>query len=174
MSFCFVACGTKGNEDNTPKTSLELLENVWNSYSSTEKFYAVGGDSSKENQCENGPGKYSLDKKENLLLRFCINETAAEEIDDAASLMHMMLVNNFTAVSLHIKNSDSIQNVADMIRTEILNKKWIDGFPEKWFICSVGDYLVSAFGLEEFTDTFALHISEVYPNMQVIYSENIL
>lgn len=171
LIFSFAACSAP--KENGPESALILLENVWAKYEDTEKFAAGGGDFSAENQKMDAPGKYGLEDKEALMSTFCLDEKTADLVDDAASLMHMMLANNFTAVSLHVSSSADVNKVADSLKENLANNRWLCGFPEKMYIATVDDYVVSVFGAADLLDTFDGHLKEVYTNTEVLYDEPI-
>ena len=166
----FAAC-TKQNGENgtTPpsaaakeqaKSSLEILEKVWSKYSTDEKFPATGG---SEKQMKDGmPGKFDVSDAEALDFELGFPKAQASEIDDAASLMHMLNQNSFSCGVYHVKDSANAEALAGKIKENILARQWLCGFPEKLVILTVGNYIVSVFGAAELTDTFTAKLSAEY------------
>ena len=166
----FAAC-TKQNGENgttTPsaaakeqaKSALEILEKVWSKYSNDEKFPATGG--SEKQMKEDMPGKFDVSDAEALDFELGFPKANASEIDDAASLMHMLNQNSFSCGVYHVKDSANVEALAGKIKENILARQWMCGFPEKLVILSVGNYIVSVFGAAELTDTFTAKLSAEY------------
>ena len=174
----FAAC-TKQNGENgttTPsaaakeqaKSALEILEKVWSKYSTDEKFPATGG--SEKNMKDGMPGKFDVADGEALDFELGFPKAQAADINDAASLMHMLNQNNFSCGVFHVKNSGDTAALAGKIRDNILNRQWLCGFPEKLVILTVGDYIVSVFGAAELTDTFTAKLSAEYSSAKQLFN----
>ena len=174
----FAAC-TKQNGENgttTPsaaakeqtKSALEILEKVWSKYSTDEKFPATGG--SEKNIKDGMPGKFDVADGESLDFELGFPKAQAAEINDAASLMHMLNQNTFSCGVFHVKNSGDTAALAGKIRDNILNRQWLCGFPEKLVILTVGDYIVSVFGAAELTDTFTAKLSAEYSSAKQLFN----
>ena len=46
--------------------------------------------------------------------------------------------------------------------------------PEKMVVISVGNYVISAFGLGDIIDTFKAEVSEAYPSASVLFEEAVM
>ena len=103
MSLSLVACGnktdSKGDQPAAPDSALDLLEKVWSTYTDDEKFPTSGGDYSEANSKEDAPGVYDLTDRAAVDSALGLPETA--KVDQAASLVHMMNQNTFTAAAYH-------------------------------------------------------------------------
>ena len=101
LVLSLTACGSKNNHSGdkpaTPTSALNILETVWNTYGEDEKFSVVGGDFSEANLKEDAPGVFDLKDRALADSELGLPETAA--VDEAASLVHMMNANTFTAAS---------------------------------------------------------------------------
>lgn len=150
-----------------PQSALEILEKVWSKYSTSDKFPATGG--SEKNMKEDMPGKFDVADAEALDFELGFPKAQASEIDDAASLMHMLNQNNFSCGVYHVKNSGSAEALAGKIKENIFGRQWLCGFPEKLVILTVGDYIVSVFGAAELTDTFIAKLSAEYSSTKQIF-----
>ena len=139
---------------------MEILEKVWSKYSNDEKFPATGG--SEKQMKEDMPGKFDVSDAEALDFELGFPKAQASEIDDAASLMHMLNQNSFSCGVYHVKDSANVEALAGKIKENILARQWMCGFPEKLVILSVGNYIVSVFGAAELTDTFTAKLSAEY------------
>ena len=177
MVLSLAACTDKGSEGgatspsgaqtNQPKSALEILEKVWSKYSADEKFSATGG--SEKHMKEDKPGKFDVSDAEALDFELGFPKAQASEIDDAASLMHMLNQNNFSCGVYHVKDSGNAEALAGKIKENILARQWLCGFPEKLVILTVGDYIVSVFGAGELTDTFVAKLSAEYSSAKQLF-----
>ena len=118
---------------------------------------------------EDKPGKFDVSDAEALDFELGFPKANASEIDDAASLMHMLNQNNFSSGVYHIKGSGNAEALAGKIKENILARQWLCGFPEKLVILTVGDYIVSVFGAGELTDTFAAKLSAEYSSTKQLF-----
>lgn len=148
------------DQKGQPQSALEILEKVWSKYSNDEKFPATGG--SEKQMKEDMPGKFDVSDAEALDFELGFPKAQASEIDDAASLMHMLNQNSFSCGVYHVKDSANVEALAGKIKENILARQWMCGFPEKLVILSVGNYIVSVFGAAELTDTFTAKLSAEY------------
>ena len=177
LVFSFAACAKKeGTESssspsdvqtNQPKSALEILEKVWGKYTADDKFPATGG--SEKHMKEDKPGKFDVSDAEALDFELGFPKANASEIDDAASLMHMLNQNNFSCGVYHVKDSGNVEALAGKIKENILARQWLCGFPEKLVILTVGDYIVSVFGAGELTDTFVSKLSAEYSSAKQLF-----
>ena len=177
MALSLAACTDKGSEGgatppsgaqtNQPKSALEILEKVWSKYSTDEKFPATGG--SEKHMKEDMPGKFDVSDAEALDFELGFPKANASEIDDAASLMHMLNQNNFSCGVYHVKDSGNVEALAGKIKENILARQWLCGFPEKLVILTIGDYIVSVFGASELTDTFVAKLSAEYSSAKQLF-----
>ena len=177
MVLSLAACTDKGSEGgatspsgaqtNQPKSALEILEKVWSKYSTDEEFSATGG--SGKHMKDGMPGKFDVSDAEALDFELGFPKAQASEIDDAASLMHMLNQNNFSCGVYHVKDSGNAEALAGKIKENILARQWLCGFPEKLVILTVGDYIVSVFGAGELTDTFVAKLSAEYSSAKQLF-----
>ena len=153
--------------------ATELLTKVWDTYEEAELFPVGGGDF--DNVVADAPGKYDVSKTVDMDSVLGLPESSAGLIDDAASMMHMMNANTFTAGAFHLKDAGEQQALADALKDNIMNRQWICGFPDTLIIVSVGnEYLVSAFGNAEIIETFKTKLLSQYEMAQVVYEESLV
>ncbi len=173
LTLSLTACGKKSDTggDRSPEVSsaLGLLEAVWNTYGEDEKFSVVGGDYSEANMKEDAPGAYDLTDRAAADSALGLPETAM--VDQAASLVHMMNANTFTAAAYHC--TDDPAAMAAALRDNIQQRQWMCGFPNKLIVAVTGEYVVSVFGDEELVDTFASHYGGIFGASTVVYDEAI-
>ena len=178
MVLSFAACVKQNGENGTTtpsdiqkgqaKSALEILEKVWSKYSTDEKFPATGG--SEKHMKEDMPGKFDETEAEALDVELGFPKAKASEIDDAASLMHMLNQNNLSCGVYHVKSSGNAETLAGKMKENILARQWLCGFPEKLVILTVGDYIVSVFGAAEMTDTFTAKLSAEYGSAKQLFN----
>lgn len=180
MLLTLVACGN-GSKDTTAngeettasqavesKDPLTVLQTVWTSYGDDEKFAVAGGDMSEENSKMDEPGVFSLENKEELDATLGLSAEAAEKVDSAASLVHMMNANTFTCGAFKVKNAGDVASLADLLKDNILKRQWMCGFPDKLVVASVDDVVLAFFGKNDNIDTFKAKLTAAYASAEVI------
>ena len=180
MLLTLVACGngskdtTANGEETTASQAIEskdpltVLQTVWASYGDDEKFAVAGGDMSEENSKMDEPGVFSLENKEELDATLGLSAEAAEKVDSAASLVHMMNANTFTCGAFKVKNADDVASLAEMLKDNILKRQWMCGFPDKLVVASVDDVVLAFFGKNDNIDTFKAKLTAAYASAEVI------
>ncbi len=189
MAMSLVACGKDKEAENGKTTvttteaateatveitdSLEIFTTVWATYGDEEKFSIAGGD--YNNSVMDAPGKFNITDTESLDSMLGVPADAATYIDDAASMMHMMNANTFTAGAYHVSDAANQQAFCDSLKENIMNRQWMCGFPDTLIIVAVGDnYVVSAFGNAEIIETFKSKLTTEYPVAAVLYEESLV
>ncbi len=177
LTISLTACGGgkdtgTTNDDTEGKTAVDILTDVLAVYEEDEKFAIAGGD--YENMVQDAPGKVNVSDGETLDSLLGFPADSAGLIDDAASMMHMMNQNTFTAGVYHVTDEGDVQAVADAVKENIKNRQWICGFPDDLVVYSVGaNYVVAAFGAEEVVDDFEDNLEEVYKSAKNLYDEDL-
>ena len=147
--------------------ALNILTTVWATYGADESFAVAGGDST--NMSFEGPAACDPTNSADLDSLFGFPASQIEKIDDAASMMHAMNQNTFTAGVYHLVDAADMQTVADELKTNILGRQWMCGFPETLIIVSVDDYVISAFGNGDVIETFKNKLTAAYENAVVLH-----
>ncbi len=172
MVLSFAACGSKDNGSVEVKDALEILTNTWAAHADDEKFAIAGGDYT--NSVMDAPGSFGIEDVEAIDSMLGVPADAAALIDDAASMMHMMNQNTFTAGSYHLKDAKDQKAFADSVKENIMGRQWMCGFPDTLIIVSVGsEYIVSAFGNAEVIENFKTKLTETYSVAEVMYEESL-
>lgn len=159
-------------DSNGESDANALLTTVWGSYTEDEKFSVAGGD--YNHPVEDAPGAFDITDTASLSSMLVLPETAAADIDDAASLIHMMNANTFTCGAFHVTDSEKVSTVADALRDAISSRHWMCGFPDKFVIITYGQYVVSVFGAEDLVNTFRDKFTAAYADAAIAYEEAIL
>lgn len=152
--------------------ATDLLTQVWSSYEEADKFPVGGGD--YDNIVMDAPGKYDVSKAEEMDSVLGLPQSSATMIDDAASLMHMMNANTFTAGVYHVADVANQDAVVDSLKDNIMNRQWMCGFPDTLIVAKVGEeYVVSAFGNAEIIETFKNKLSTQFELTDIVYEESL-
>lgn len=161
------------NDAKAPKSALNLLNTVWNSYKEADKFPAVGGDFSEANTKDDAPGKFSISDKDALESDLAVPTDAAGKLSSAASLTHMMNLNTFTAASFKIKDKSDVKDFAKAMKDSLQTRHWLCGFPDKFVIITVDRYVVSVFGAADLVDTFKSKTLKAYSGAKVYCEQSL-
>lgn len=156
------------NEEEPVYVPLDVLTTVWLNYPEDAKFAAAGG------EVMDGPGALTGDfatpeAMDNLL---GIPQSEAEKISEPACLMHMMNANTFTSGAYTVADGDR-EAIAKSVNDNIMNRQWMCGIPDKMFVATIGDCIISAFGNGEIMDQFKTTLTECYPDTVFVYENNI-
>lgn len=139
-------------------SALDILNAAWSGMSDDDKFPAVGGDFSEENMVSDAPGKYALTDSAEADRTLGLPTDWFDKVDDAASLIHMMNTNTFTCGAFHAASADDAASLAAALKTNILARRWMCGFPDKVVILTADEYVISIFGYTDLVDTFAAQL----------------
>lgn len=154
LVFSFAGCASKpaaSSSEAVPAyaSSLEVFNAMWEK---VETKFPVFGGKQDENAVMDAPGKYDMADKDGLSYLLLIPESVQANIDDVASMVHMMNANTFTGAVLHLKAGTAADAAKD-IESAVMGNQFMCGFPEKLVILSVGDYVFYAFGNGEAVDS---------------------
>ena len=127
----------------------------------------------EENLTDGAPGKYTLDDASNVEYALSLPSAQFDNVDSAASLMHMMNANTFTCAAFHVKEGVEVEEFTKAVRDFIQAKQWMCGFPEKVAVYVVGECVVSCYGHNPLMESFKNHLTEAYPDVSVVYYEDI-
>lgn len=151
--------------------ATELLVNIWAAFDESQKFAVAGGDA--ENAVMDAPGAFSTADAEALDATLAVPADAAAYIDEAASLMHMMNANTFTAGAFHVKDAANQAAFVEALKTNVLNRQWMCGFPDTLVIYTIGEYVVSAFGEATNIENLKANIVTAYADAVLAAEENL-
>ncbi len=167
--------GSTGGSSAAPASALEILQTVWDTYGEEEKFFSMGGsydeDESKNNAVENAPGNYDL-ANAGMTATLLVPDDRLSSVDQAASLMHGMLANNFTCGAFHV--TQDAEGFAKAVQKNMADNQWLCGAPERALVVTIGkDYVVAAFGSEDILSTWKQKLTAAYPHGKIIADEAI-
>ncbi len=161
---------TEGTEANVASNGAStVLTNIWNKVPEESRFFAMGGD--MNNMVDGAPGVYSLED-EGLTSTLLIPTDQIANVDEAASLVHAMMLNNFTAGMFHVIGDASA--FADAMYNAISANPWICGTPEKLIVAIIdSEYVLACFGINDAINPFESALTAAYANADVKYNEAI-
>ena len=180
MACSLVACGKEDKKENTEATeeavqitdSLEVLTTVWGSYEDADKFPVAGGD--YNNSVMDAPGTFDVSDTVSLDAMLGVPEASAALVDGAASIMHMMNANTFTAGVYHVADSANQADFCTALKDNIMNRQWMCGFPDTLIVVTIGnEYVVSAFGAADVIETFKTKLTTEYPMAEIMFEESL-
>ena len=180
MMLSLAACGTKKAEETTPATteapavtvesSLAVLESIWALYGDDEKFAVIGGN--VESPVDGAPGNYDMAYAENLTWNLLVPADQLANIDEAATMIHMMNANTFTCGVVHLTEGTDAAAFAQVMRDAIQGNMWMCGFPETLTVATVGgEYVLIAFGVNDAMNPFMTHFNEAYADANILFNE---
>lgn len=176
LAVSMIACGSKPEESESAqvevKDALEILTTAWDNFDEANKFSIGGG--GYNNMTMDEPGVVDPADTDSLTGLLSFPAESTDMIDDAASMMHAMNANTFTAAAYHVVEGASQQDLADALKDSIMNTQWICGFPEVLLIAGVGDdYVVTCIGNTALVEEFKTQVTAVY-GAAVIYEESLM
>lgn len=173
LVFTLVACGNGNQKGAADETTVEILKKVWEAYPEEGKFPVGGG--TPDAVIMDEPGSVNVNDAEALDSILGFPQASIALLEDAASLMHMMNVNTFTAGAYRISEPDETEMLIADMQDNIMNRQWICGFPDTLIIVQIGeDVLISAFGNAEAIETFKTTIQDVYKGAEVVCEESLI
>ena len=151
----------------TIESATEILENVWALFGDDEKFFTMGGD--YETMVDNAPGAVKDTGFMNGTL--LVPEAELANVTDCASLVHGMMLNNFTCGAFKVTDAAAF---AETMHGVISTNPWMCGMPEKMVIATIGgEYVVAMFGVNDAVNPFEEKLVAAYPDAVIVYSEAI-
>lgn len=185
MALSMAACGAENADPTTPDveeptapaveapaSALEVLEKVWALYADGEKFPVMGGN--PEGGAMDAPANWDMAYAENLTYSLLIPAEQMANVDDAATMIHMMNANTFTSGVVHLAEGTDVAAFTTLMHDTIATNPWICGFPEKMLIADLGgNYVLIAFGVNDAMGPFQTHFAEAYADAAIVYDEAI-
>lgn len=174
MAFVLLAgCGGQPSMEETGeaapqyKDALEALNAITGVYKEGELFSLYGGD--QENAVMDAPGKFDITKTEEMNLVLGLPESEAANIEDAASMVHMMNANTFTGAAYRLKDGTDTEQFAEAVKDNILARQWMCGQPDTLVMIDAGGgYVVTAFGEAEIMELFKTNALSALTGAEVI------
>lgn len=175
MVFILSGCGDKQKtpeesgegKESAYEKAVDILNEVVKLYGEDEMFAMYGGN--QENAVMDAPGEFDVSKTEELKMTLGLPAEQAENIDDAASMVHMMNANTFTGAVYHLKEGTDLTAFTDAVKENILATQWLCGQPDTLIIMDVdGQYVITAYGEAGIMEIFKNHALSALDGSQVI------
>lgn len=181
MVLSMAACGNTNDAGSTTTTAavetsaLEIMNNIWAQYTDPATTPFVMGGSANEEGVPAGdgvPGNYDLTDAETAAGLSGVLYVPAEElanIDDAATAMHAMMANNFTAGVVHVTTDAAA--FANTMADTLKNNQWICGIPETLVVAVINaEYVLVGFGASDLMNGFIANMTAAYPEANIVYN----
>ena len=167
----FAACNTNNEPAvKLPASALEVLETVWATYGEDEMFFAMGG--GYESMTDNKPGAIAATDTDSIQYMLLVPEAELAGVTEAASLLHAMNANTFTAGSFKVNDAAAF---ATAMQSAVQGNMWMCGFPEQLVIFTFGnEFAVVAFGNGELIANFQAKLAAAYPDAVLAINEPIM
>lgn len=159
---------TDGDGETDTIEPLRLLTSIWNAYAEDDRFPAVGGDLTGENAKENEPGVFSIADLSEVDRNLGYPEAQGDQLVAAASLIHMLNGNTFTAGAYQLKSDADMDAVAKALETNIQSRQWVCGFPDRLLVAYVGNCLIGVFGADDLVQAFQNQLELSYSNVVIV------
>ena len=183
MMMAFAGCSSSGNKETASNNSSQakaeiascedLLNQVWDVFGEDERFAAIGG--GMTSLVDGKAGNCDLADTEYIMYSLMVPEDQLENMDEAASLVHMMNANTFTGAAFHLTEMEDVEDFVEDLEENIKNTQWMCGFPDTLNIFTVnGEYVVSIFGNAEIIENFKTKMTEVFGQSAVVVVEESL
>ncbi len=153
------------------KSAEELLTRIWENVDENDRFDIGGGDS--KNITMDVPGTFDITNEEELDVTLAFPMTHMKNIDDAASIVHMMNANTFTGAAYHLKNGTSADTFAKDFKETVKNREWLLGMPECFTVIEADGYVITAFGGKDQVEMFTKSTEKTVNGAKVIMTEDI-
>ncbi len=165
----FAACGSNEPAVKLPGSALEVLETVWASYGEEEMFFAMGG--GYESMTDGKPGAIAATDTDSIQYMLLVPEAELAGVTEAASLLHAMNANTFTAGAFKVNDAAAF---ATAMQSAVQGNMWMCGFPEQLVIFTFGnEFAVVAFGNGELIANFQAKLTAAYPDAVIAINEPI-
>ncbi len=158
--------------------AVDILNKVWAQYEmidtdgnvNNDRFDVMGGH--YETAVMHAPGKYDLNKVEELEEMYCIPTDCILELDDAATMIDLYNAGRFTVTAVHVTNSENLQNIVEGIHSQVVSNQWHGEVPEKLLIFELdGEYAVVVYGRESLVNEFQKILKETYSKQAIVVVE---
>lgn len=163
---------TTAPDTSVDSDSVGVLEKIWGLYGDADRFAVFGG--SMESPVNDAPGALDLSNGEELFGKYLLPEAQIPNVTEAASLMHMMNGNIFTAAVVTLGDGADGEAVAKAWREAIHQNRWICGQPDKMLMYRIGDHVLMAFGSADAMDVFEAKTVEAFPEGAMLYKEAVV
>ncbi|MDE7311902.1 MAG: hypothetical protein K2N87_09880 [Eubacterium sp.] len=174
LCFSICGCGSRqgGAENSQGQASiydapLDILEKIIAAYEGNELFAMYGGDS--EHAVMDAPGSFAVSNTQELDAVLGVPESQWQNLEEAASVVHMMNANTFTGAAYRLKDSTDQHAFAEAVKANLLKKQWVCGQPDTLLVIQADEkHMLTAFGDATLIQTFQNHALSVLKGSKVV------
>ena len=197
MLVAFVGCGNTTDETNAPETNapdaneteapvvntpvaengLEIVNNIINSFTDAEKeeiYLSVAGGYG-DNMSWEAPGSHPINDEDSRLSAmsfFNINEEILNIIDGEIGMaMNPMRIQNLMVGCFRVVDTADVNESAELVKTTVLSTQWTCGFPEKYVLIIIDDYILTMYGASIQLDAIVAKTQTIYESAVVFANE---
>lgn len=166
VAVMLAAAGCGGSSSDYA-SALEVLEAVAGAYKQEDQFAMYGGD--QEHAVMDAPGSFDIRKTEELEAVLGLPSELADQLEDAASMVHMMNGNVFTGAAYRLRDNADKHAFAQAVQSALLKKQWMCGQPDTLAVWEVdGTYVITAYGDAEMMEAFQAYTQSVCKDVKVL------
>ncbi len=122
---------------------------------------------------KSGPGKIDLSDVDTLTAITLFPAESIEKLASASVFFNMMNMNNGTFCAFELKDAADADAIATALKETIASNNWFCGFPERYVVITIDNFVVSTFGLADSTNAFKDAITSTYADAVVVCDEAI-
>lgn len=165
---------TTGPASGQEKTDpVGILTSVWEDFPEENRFAAYGG--MMGSPVDSAPGKLDVSNADEITSRYLVPQEQLEQVEEGASLVHMMNSNLFTAAVFRLRSGSDTEAFAKALRESIQKNQWICGRPDRLVVARpAADTVLVVFGSEDAMKVFGGSFTRLYPEAKIIYDEAIV
>lgn len=160
----------------TDVESLKIMNTIWALYTNPETTpFVMGGSISEEGVVagEGVPGVYDAAMLADLQGILYIPEAEIANIDEAATAMHAMMANNFTAGVVHATGDAAA--LANTMTETLKNNQWICGQPETLIVAVINaEYVLIGFGAGDIMEGFITNVTTAFADAQIVFNGSLI
>lgn len=148
-----------------PATALEMMQTIWAAWEFEYKDYFMGG--GYANMVSGTPGDVETTDTDALQFLFYVPEDNMADVKSAASAMHGMNANVFTAAAFQVEDAAAF---AATMKDTLMNTQFICGSPAHLMVYTLGNgYVLYAFGDSENLDSFRTAVTTAYADAVSVF-----
>ena len=161
-----VGCGSQKKESKYAQ-ALDVLSAVEDAYEEGDRFAIYGGD--QEHAVMDAPGTFDVTRTEEMGFTLGLPQSQFSNVEDAASMIHMMNANTFTGAAYRLKDGTDVKTFADEAKDNILATQWMCGIPDTLLIVNVdGTYVITAYGEAGIMETLKNNAISVFEEAEIL------
>ena len=150
-------------------SSAQILAQIWAQYGVDERFASYGG--TVEHSVSDAPGDLDMTNAEEIISKYLLPADQLSNVENGASLVHLMNSNIFTAAAFKLKDGASIKDAAKALRDNIQKTRWLCGQPDHLLVAEVEGHLLMAFAEKQNLQTFKQKLSAAHSGATIHYDE---